>query len=77
MLDRQGNSPMIYNLPLESFGENIEILTQEVFKTKDIEDNYKVVLKKLSQDYDYQTVLSMFNNLSLNAKSYLIGMYNK
>ena len=77
VLDRQGNSPMIYNLPLESFGENIEILTQEVFKTKDVEDNYKVVLKKLSQDYDYQTVLSMFNNLSLNAKSYLIGMYNK
>ena len=76
VLDRQGNTPMIYDLPLESFGENIEILTQEVFKTKDVEDNYKVVLKKLSRDYEYQTVLSMFNNLSLNAKSYLLGMYN-
>lgn len=77
VLDRQGSTPMIYDLPQESFGENIEILTQEVFKTKDVDDNYKFILKKLSKDYDYQTVLSMFNNLSLNAKSYLIGMYNK
>jgi len=76
VLDRQGNSPMIYDLPLESFGENIEVLTQEVFKTKDVENNYKVVLEQLSRDYQYENILEFFNNLSLNAKAYLLGKYN-
>ncbi|WNH07676.1 ATP-dependent nuclease [Thalassobellus suaedae] len=76
VFEREGNIPMVYNLGIESFGENIEVLTQEVFKTKDVDENYKVILKNLSIKYSYKTVLSFFENkLSLNAKTYLLAQY--
>ena len=63
-------------MSLESFGESIEVLTQEVFKTRDVEDNYKNFFQKVSQQMPYKEVLALFpNGLSLNAKSYLINLY--
>ena len=76
VFNREGNIPYIYNLSLESFGESIEVLTQEVFKTRDVEDNYKNFFQKVSQQMPYKEVLALFpNGLSLNAKSYLINLY--
>ncbi|MGG7035708.1 MAG: AAA family ATPase [Flavobacterium sp.] len=76
VFERQGNVPMVYNLGFESFGENIDVLTEKVFKTMEVEDNYKSVLKNLSKEYPYKKVLSLFENkLSLSAKTFLLNQY--
>lgn len=73
VFDREGNTPMTYKLGFESFGENIDSLTQEVFKTKDVNGNYKDVLTKLSEKLSYEEVLSLFENKL--SQSYLLGLY--
>ena len=76
VFEKQGNIPMVYKLGIESFGENIDVLTEKVFKTMEVEDNYKSVLKKLSDKHSYKKVLSIFeNNLSLSAKTFLLNQY--
>lgn len=78
VFDREGNIPIVRNLGIESFGENIDVLTQEVFQTKDVKGTYKEILEKLSRELPYNSVLNIFENkLSLNAKAFLIGLYNK
>lgn len=77
VFERQGNIPMIYKLGTESFGENIDVLTENVFKTIEVEDHYKNVLKNLSKEKPYKNVLSYFDNkLSLNAKTFLLNQYS-
>ena len=77
VFNREGNTPLIYNLKLESFGENIEVLTQEVFQTKDVDDNYKKVLNRLSQLFEYKEIVGFFDNrLGLSAKTYLLSQYD-
>lgn len=76
VFNREGNTPYIYDLNVESFGASIEALTQEVFKTRDVEDNYKKFFRRISKEMSYKKILNLFNNnLSLNAKSYLINLY--
>ncbi|WP_412464102.1 AAA family ATPase [Flavobacterium mekongense] len=76
VFERQGNVPMIYKLGIESFGENIDVLTEQVFKTIEVEDNYKKILKELSKSNTYKKVLKLFDDkLSLNAKTYLLNQY--
>lgn len=76
VFDREGNVPMIYKLGIESFGENLDVLTETVFKTIEVEDNYKTVLQNLSKNNSYKEVLNLFNNkLSLNAKTFLLNQY--
>lgn len=76
VFERQGNVPMVYKLGIESFGENIDVLTEKVFKTMEVEDNYKNILKGLSEKKSYKKVLKLFDDkLSLNAKTYLLNQY--
>lgn len=77
LFDRQGSIPIVRMLGIESLGESIEVLTQEVFQTKDVSGTYKEVLKDLSQSMSYKSVLKLFEDkLSLNAKTYLLGLYD-
>lgn len=77
VFERQGNVPMVYKLGIESFGENIDVLTEQVFKTMEVEDNYKNILKELSKKHAYKKVLKLFDDkLSLNAKTYLLNQYD-
>ncbi|TDE01532.1 AAA family ATPase [Flavobacterium sandaracinum] len=76
VFERQGNVPMVYKLGIESFGENIDVLTEKVFKTMEVDDNYKHVLKNLSELHSYKSVLSIFENkLSLSATTFLLNQY--
>lgn len=76
IFDRQGNIPMIYKLGTESFGENVDVLTEIVFKTMEVEDNFKIVLKKLSKEHSFKKVLSFFDdNLSMSASTFLLNQY--
>lgn len=76
VFDREGNTPLIYNLGRESFGESIEYLTQEIFQTKDSEQNFKSFFKEMSDRYSYKEILSFFDDkLNPHAKSYLLSCY--
>lgn len=76
VFEKQGNIPMVYKLGIESFGENIDVLTEQVFKTMEVNDNYKQVLKNLSENHSYKSVLSIFENkLSLSATTFLLNQY--
>ena len=76
VFDREGNVPMIYKLGIESFGENLDVLTETVFKTIEVQDNYKSILQTLSKTNSYKKVLKLFKNkLSLNAKTFLLNQY--
>jgi len=76
VFDRQANIPMIYKLGTESFGENLDVLTETIFKTIEVDDNYKSVLRKLSQNNSYKEVLELFDDkLSLSAKTFLLNQY--
>lgn len=77
VFEREGNIPIVRKLGIESFGESIEVLTEEVFRTKDVSDTYKEVFIKLRQTKSYNEVLNLFDDkLSLNAKAFLFGLYN-
>lgn len=76
VFERQDNVPMVYKLGIESFGENIDVLTEKVFKTMEVEDSYKTVLRNLSGEHPYKAVLKLFDNkLSLSAKTFLLNQY--
>lgn len=78
VFERVGNVPIIRNLSLESFGENLTNITNEIFETVNVEESYKSKLEALSEKYDYKQVVEMFDNkLSFNAKIYLRNLYNK
>ena len=78
IFDRIGNNPVIRELGIESFGENFSIITEKIFETSEIKDTYKEVLEMLAKKLNFEQVIELFpNGLSLNAKIYLKGLYNR
>ncbi|MEK6495312.1 ATP-dependent nuclease [Myroides odoratimimus] len=78
VFDRVENLPYVRSLAMESFGENLDELTEEIFQVKDNKGTYKEVFQKLSENLEYEEVLELFDNkLSLNAKTYLYNLYNE
>ncbi|MGL5757813.1 AAA family ATPase [Plesiomonas sp.] len=76
LLTREGNSTMPTRMEFETFGESISELTRHVFDTASISNHYKKVLKNLSTVMSAEKVNELFNNnLSFNAKAYLLGQY--
>lgn len=76
VFEREGNIPITRQLGIESFGEDLSVISDEVFGVRDVRGNYKDVLEQLSTELDYDTVLQQFGNrLSLNAKVYLRNLY--
>lgn len=76
LLTREKNSTIATKMEFETFGENISELTRHVFDTVSIPNFYKKVLKKLSKTKSYDEVCELFdNNLSFNAKSFLLAQY--
>lgn len=76
LFDRIGNTPYIRELPIETFGENLSVITECIFNTVDVKETYKDNLESLASLYDYSAVNQMFNDkLSLNSRIYLRGLY--
>jgi len=72
VFEREDNIPIIRELPIESFGEDLTSITNEIFETMNVFDNYKIVLKKLYESMTYDEIIALFKNkLPLNAKIYL------
>lgn len=76
VLEKEDNYPSLRKIGVESFGENLTILTENVFANSSVEKHYKVVLDKLIERFgDYETIVQTIEKnglpLSLNTKLYL------
>lgn len=76
VMEKDNNIPSLRKIGVECFGENLTVLTEDVFSNRDINKHYKVILDKMIEDhYDYDTIIEKIENknlpLSLNAKLYL------
>lgn len=67
-------------LNFESFGENLTEINERIFNTIDIEQNYKEVQERLSENNSYDEVCELFTRnekmLSFNAKVFLQSRYD-
>lgn len=76
VVERHENTPSVRKIPLESFGENLSVLTEEIFGNKDIIKQYKSIIRKLVNDgKSYDELLAILESddipLSLNARLYI------
>jgi predicted ATPase len=76
VMEKDENVPSLRKIGVECFGENLTVLTEDVFSNRDINKHYKVILDKMIDNYnDYETIIEKIENkslpLSLNAKLYL------
>lgn len=82
VLNRDDNFLSIRRIPLESFGENLSVLTEEIFGNKGIPKQHKKILQKLvdsGKSYNEIVTLLEFDEipLSLNARIFIKSMVNK
>lgn len=78
VFERYENIPIVRKLDIECFGENISIITQNVFDTIEVKGTYKDFLEKISNEKSFEEVLELFNGrLSFNASTFLKGIYNR
>lgn len=76
VFDREGNSPLLYRLPMECFGENLSTITQNVFRTNEVKESYKRIFELYSETDSMDSIENLFQGkLSINARLYLRGCY--
>jgi predicted ATPase len=72
---RIGNTPMVDRLGIESFGENLTTISNEVFESPEGRHSYRTHLRNLFMHRSLDEVVALFDgNLSLNALSYLASI---
>lgn len=78
VLRRFGNTPAVHNLGIESFGENLTRITEEVFESNAFENNFRSYLKRLRAAGMATDEINGFfdNRLSLNARAFLLSIEN-
>lgn len=79
-LRRTGHEALAERLQIESFGENVGILTNEVFRLEVTNSGFHKLLQELVNEYEYyEQVIDVLNNqIGLEAKAILRSMfYNK
>lgn len=82
VMERVGNVPMIRRIGIESFGENLTTLTEEVFGNKEIPKQYKRIIdEQIDDGKSFDEIVSMIQfddiPLSLNAKLYIKSRLSK
>lgn len=77
LFNRSNNTPYITDPDGECFGENISVLTNDLFEVREHESNYKTWLKKMKEEGNsYDNIIQKFDfNLSYNAQTYLNALY--
>lgn len=76
ILEKEENTPYIKKIGIESFGENLTTLTEEVFGNKEISKQYKKIIERLIDNgNNYEEVVSKLESdsipLNLNARLYI------
>ena len=82
IIERHENISSIRKIGLESFGENLTVLTEEVFGNKNIEKQYKKIIDNLiEKEKAYSEIVSALEAdkipLSLNARLYIKSKLNQ
>lgn len=81
VLERNDNMASTREVGLETFGENLNTITQRIFYTINNDEYYRVYLKRLANVMDYDSIIMAFEEksqpLSLNAKMYLQSLYEE
>ena len=75
-MEREGSHPSIRKIGLESFGENLTILTEEIFGNKTVEKYYKNrIIELINESYSYDEIIDLLESdqipLSLNTTMYI------
>lgn len=75
-MERESNYPSIRKIGIETFGENLTVLTEEVFGNRSIPKQYKLILERLVENgFSYDAIINELESdnvpLSLNARMYL------
>jgi len=81
VIEREGNTPSIRKIGIESFGENAATLTEEVFGNKEIPKQYKKIILELvasGKTYDDIVNLLEFDQVALgfNARLFIKSLTN-
>jgi predicted ATP-dependent endonuclease of OLD family len=76
ILEKNGNFASLRKIGMESFGENIATLTEEVFGNKEIPKQYKKIIEEfVSEGKTFSEVVSLLESdnvpLSLNTRLYI------
>lgn len=76
IMERHGKFPSVRKIGLESFGENLTTLTEEIFGNKEVEKYYKNKLAELVRyGYSFEKITSLLQNqdipLSLNLTMFI------
>ncbi|MDO6737375.1 AAA family ATPase [Wenyingzhuangia sp. 2_MG-2023] len=76
VMEKDENHPILRKIGIECFGENLSVLTEDVFGNRDMQKQYKVILDRMIKQYgDYSQIVELIEThnlpLSLNAKVYL------
>lgn len=82
IISREENLPSVKKIGVESFGENLSVITEEVFGNRSIPKFYETTIKKLVRRYKtYDNVLAVMSEdnlpLSLNVRLYLQSLVEK
>lgn len=78
VFDRQGDYPIVSPLGIESFGENLTTITDDVFETTAARNNFREHLAMLAESHSYEEILAFFDGkLGLNARTYLKSLDSK
>lgn len=76
VIEKEGSFPSIRKLSYETFGENLTVLTEEIFGNRTIPKQYKKILQKLvDKGKSFEEILDILESdevpLSLNARLFL------
>jgi ABC-type multidrug transport system ATPase subunit len=82
VMEREGNIPLVRRIGIESFGENLTTLTEDVFGNKEIPKQYKRIIdEQIEYGKNFEDIVSMIQYddvpLSLNAKLYIKSRLQK
>ena len=79
VFDRRQTQPLIFQPPIECFGENLTEISNTIFKVDQEDELYREQLDDfISQNLNYNEVNNIFNDaLSLNARLYLLNQIRK
>jgi ABC-type cobalamin/Fe3+-siderophores transport system ATPase subunit len=76
VIERINNTPSVKRIGIESFGENLGVLTDEVFGDKEASKQYKTIIRKLiRQKKSFEEIVELMEfdevPLSLNARIFI------
>ena len=82
VISREENVPSIKNIGIESFGENLSVITEEVFGNRKVPKIYQATISRLVNRYKtYDKVIEIMKNgnlpISLNVRLYLQNLVDK